>query len=160
MPLSTQESGFKPGDIKPWPVTVAPAGWVKANGALVSRSAYAALFEVIGTTFGAGDGSTTFALPDFRGEFIRGLDDGRGVDLGRGIGTYQTDTFQGHAVAASRSSTVNTNVGTYMGTGGSSLYASNWVLPEQSLVSNGNGTPRTSAETRARNIALLVCIKY
>lgn len=72
----------------------APAGWLKANGAAVSRSTYATLFAAIGTTFGAGDGSTTFTLPDLRGEFIRGCDDGRGVDAGRAIGTAQTDALQ------------------------------------------------------------------
>lgn len=61
----------------------APSGYLKANGALVSRTTYATLFAAIGTTFGAGDGSTTFALPDLRGEFLRGWDDGRGT---RGCG--------------------------------------------------------------------------
>ena len=50
----------------------APGGWLKCNGAAVSRTTYAALFAAIGTTFGAGDGSTTFKLPDLRGEFVRG----------------------------------------------------------------------------------------
>ena len=53
----------------------APAGWLKANGAAVSRTAYADLFAAIGTTYGAGDGRSTFNLPDLRGEFIRGWDD-------------------------------------------------------------------------------------
>lgn len=43
--------------------TVAPPGWLACNGAAISRRIYAALFSVIGTTFGAGDGSTTFELP-------------------------------------------------------------------------------------------------
>ncbi|WP_231679148.1 phage tail protein, partial [Ralstonia pseudosolanacearum] len=51
---------------------------------------YAALYAEIGTTFGAGDGAATFNLPDLRGEFLRGWDDGRGVDSGRGIGTWQS----------------------------------------------------------------------
>lgn len=69
--------------------TTAPNGWLKANGAAVSRTAYAALFARIGTTYGAGDGSSTFNLPDMRGEFPRGLDDGRGVDGGRALGSAQ-----------------------------------------------------------------------
>lgn len=48
-----------------------PTGWFQCNGALVSRTTYAALFAAIGTTYGAGDGSTTFALPDTRGQFLR-----------------------------------------------------------------------------------------
>lgn len=50
----------------------APAGYLICDGALVSRMDYAALFAVIGTTFGAGDGSTTFQLPDLRAAFVRG----------------------------------------------------------------------------------------
>lgn len=72
----------------------APAGWLKADGAAVSRTTYAALFAAIGTTYGAGDGRNTFNLPDLRAEFVRGWDDGRGVDSGRAFGSAQ-----GHAVA-------------------------------------------------------------
>lgn len=63
-----------------FPVSSAPSGFLKANGAAVSRTTYSALFALISTTFGVGDGSTTFNLPDLRGEFVRGYDDGRGVD--------------------------------------------------------------------------------
>ena len=59
----------------------APDGYLLCNGGTISRSIYSDLFASIGTTYGAGDGSTTFALPDLRGEFLRGLDSGRGVDL-------------------------------------------------------------------------------
>lgn len=72
----------------------APAGWLKADGAAVSRTTYAALFAAIGTTYGAGDGRNTFNLPDLRAEFVRGWDDGRGVDSERAFGSAQ-----GHAVA-------------------------------------------------------------
>lgn len=73
-----------------------PVGFLKANGAAVNRTVYAALFASIGTTFGAGDGATTFNLPDLRGEFIRGWDDGRGVDTGRTLGSSQNHAFQQH----------------------------------------------------------------
>lgn len=71
-----------------------PAGYLEYNGQAVSRTTYATLFAVVGTTYGAGDGSTTFNLPDLRGEFIRGWDHGRGVDSGRAIATYQADALQ------------------------------------------------------------------
>ncbi|WP_430624210.1 tail fiber protein [Pseudomonas entomophila] len=67
----------------------APPGYLKANGAQVSRTTYAKLLAAIGTVGGAGDGSTTFNVPDLRGEFVRGTDDGRGVDAGRLLGTIQ-----------------------------------------------------------------------
>lgn len=76
--------------------TTAPNGWLKANGAAVSRTTYAALFDRIGTTYGAGDGSTTFNLPEMRGEFARGLDDGRGVDTGRVLGSAQSGQNASH----------------------------------------------------------------
>ena len=52
------------GTIVPWSAASVPTGFLECNGALVSRSTYSALFAVIGTTYGAGDGSSTFALPD------------------------------------------------------------------------------------------------
>lgn len=79
-----------------FPTTTAPPGWLKANGAAVSRTTYAALFARIGTSAGAGDGSTTFNVPDMRGEFARGLDDGRGVDTGRVLGSAQAGQNASH----------------------------------------------------------------
>ena len=72
----------------------APSGWLKANGAAVSRTTYAALFAAIGTTYGAGDGRSTFNLPDLRAEFLRGWDDGRGIDSGRAFGSAQRDAIR------------------------------------------------------------------
>ena len=129
----------------------------------MSRTTYAALFAVIGTTYGAGDGSTTFALPDLRGEFVRGLDAGRGVDVGRAIGAAQADAFQGHTFGSATNQRLNV-LGSYAvasasGTGG--VYTEN--LGTGTIVSpqadGTNGTPRTAAETRPRNVALLACIK-
>lgn len=79
--------------IAPFARSTAPSGWLKANGAAVSRTAYADLFAAIGTTYGSGDGFNTFNLPDLRGEFIRGFDDARGVDSGRAMGSSQASTL-------------------------------------------------------------------
>ena len=76
--------------------STAPQGWLKANGTAVSRTTYANLFAAIGTTFGEGDGSTTFNLPDLRGEFVRGWDEGRGADDGRTFGSSQSDENKSH----------------------------------------------------------------
>jgi len=57
------------GALSMWATGTAPSGYLLCTGGLVSRTTYAALFAVIGTTFGAGDGSTTFTLPDFRNRF-------------------------------------------------------------------------------------------
>ncbi len=95
----------QPGDIKYTARQTAPTGWLKANGAAVSRTAYAALFSAIGITYGAGDGFSTFNLPDLRGEFMRGWDDGRGVDGGRALGSTQSDDLGSHSHSASTNST-------------------------------------------------------
>lgn len=160
----------------------APTGWLKANGAAISRTAYADLFAAIGTTFGAGDGFNTFNLPDLRGEFVRGWDDARGVDSGRAFGTAQGDRMEDHFHG----------FGHFLSTSSGSLaddaYFSrrNWSAASETLtgqrisgntqtldttpVSGGQagdiGTSRqveitaNNTETRPRNVALLACIKF
>ena len=76
--------------------STAPTGYVKANGAAISRSTFSVLFAAIGTQFGVGNGSTTFNVPDLRGEFIRGLSDGSAVDSGRTLGSNQVDSLASH----------------------------------------------------------------
>lgn len=148
-----------PGDVKYVAYNTAPAGWLKANGALVSRTAYAGLFAKIGTTYGAGDGSTTFALPDLRGEFVRGWDDARGVDASRAIGSAQADAFQGHKHTIDLNNSGSFGYGpTGTGTAGTTNYA---AQATNSIMTDGtNGTPRAATETRPRNVALLAVIKY
>ena len=76
--------------------TSVPSGYLKCNGAAVSRTTYADLFAEIGTAFGAGNGSSTFNVPDLRGEFVRGWADNRNVDSGRNFGTSQGDQNKQH----------------------------------------------------------------
>lgn len=70
--------------------------YLRANGAAVSRTTYADLFALLGGTYGAGNGSTTFNLPDARDMFLRGLDDGRGLDPGRVLGSMQLSQNMAH----------------------------------------------------------------
>lgn len=65
--------GVPIGAIIPYAGSTAPFGTLICNGAAISRSAYPELFDAIGTTWGAGDGSTTFNIPDLRGYFLRGV---------------------------------------------------------------------------------------
>jgi phage-related tail fiber protein len=69
-----------PGIVVPYAGTIAPNGWLVCDGSPVSRTTYAALFAAIGTNHGPGDGAATFNLPDYRGRFLRGVDQGAGVD--------------------------------------------------------------------------------
>ena len=116
------------------------------NGSAVSRATYADLFTAIGTTFGIGNGSTTFNLPDLRGEFIRGWDNGRNVDPGRALGSFQEATS---IVGLRGSDLVIKDTDGENGTGRSRD------------VGNGGTDPlKPYYKVRPRNIALLPCIKY
>lgn len=164
-----------PSAIMHFPRATAPTGWLKANGAAISRTAYAALYAVIGTTYGAGDGFTTFALPDLRGEFIRGWDDSRGADPGRAIGTAQSSQNLSHVHSASTSTDgghfheyVDTDTNPAPpGLGGLMGGADWWDRNSTALTSNAgahthdvNMLASGGNESRPRNIALLACIKF
>lgn len=95
--LNNSMGGVVPaGTVVAWGANNTPTGYIHCNGAAVSRTLYADLFSAISTTFGGGDGSTTFNVPDLRGEHIRGFDDGRGIDSGRGFGSFQNAMFPRH----------------------------------------------------------------
>ena len=149
--------GVPTGAVLPFAQESAPDGWLKCNGAAVSRTTYATLFAAIGETYGAGDGSTTFLLPDLRGEFVRGWDDARGVDAARAIGTSQADAFQGHY--HEHMTGTNTAAGGQY-TVGLSTNSVKTGCVRAAITDGTNGGPRTAAETRPRNVALLYCIKF
>lgn len=91
--------GMPPGAIIFVAMATPPIGYLKCNGASLARDLYANLFAAIGTTYGAAD-SSTFKVPDMRGEFIRCLDDGANIDSGRVIGSKQASDFASHDHAA------------------------------------------------------------
>jgi microcystin-dependent protein len=153
-----------PGAVMQFAMSAAPSGWLKCNGALVSRATYSGLFASIGTTFGAGNGTTTFKLPDLRGQFIRGYDDGAGIDTGRAFGSAQTDDNKSHSHsvfglpesygAGGASPLLLTRLyGAWAGKTGEATW--DGAAGEKSAVQNTGGT-----ESRPKNIALLYCIKY
>lgn len=71
------------GVVMPFAGATAPSGWLLCEGALVSRTTYANLFAAISTAHGSGDGSTTFALPNYAGRFLRGRANGSANDPDR-----------------------------------------------------------------------------
>ena len=176
--VSLVESGALPflvGQVCFFAMDTAPEGFIKCNGAAVSRTTFSALFNAIGTTFGAGDGSTTFNLPDMRGEFPRGWNDGRGVDSGRSFGSAQLDGLGEHIHSILRSNrgfdrwdvTNNDSAITELDntiTFKTSSYFNNFrsQAPNRTLRQNGNTSTNDNAtnETRPRNLALLACIKF
>lgn len=135
------------GAIQYFARNTAPAGWVKANGAVLNRTTYSRLFAAIGTTFGAGDGSTTFQLPDLRGEFPRGWDDGRGVDTGRTFGSVQAaNTPRDGMYRVDNISAV--------------LNFANGPMVSGAVITVATLVAANTVENRPRNLALLACIKF
>lgn len=148
------------GEVSFFATAAPPAGWLICNGQEVSRVTYAKLFAAIGEMWGAGNGVSTFKVPDLRGEFLRGADLGRGVDAGRVLGSAQADVFKAHNHALSTNG-IYGGGGISAGTGGVAKnnasiieYLGNDVTAAYpiSVVMNGAG------ETRPRNIAMLPCI--
>lgn len=125
----------------------APQGFLKENGAAVSRTTYAALFAAIGTKFGAGDGVTTFNLPDSRALFSRALDDSKGIDVGRQMGSTQAQSIQSHNHA------ILTKALNF-------IYSAPVGGQAPGTFTTGATEATGGAETRPANIAKLYCIKF
>lgn len=85
------------GTIAPFGGGTVPTGWMLCNGSAISRTTYSALFSSIGTSHGQGDGTTTFNLPDYRGQFLRGRVDINTVS-GSGIAASNNATFNNHGI--------------------------------------------------------------
>lgn len=162
---SIQYNAVPPGVVYYSAATSAPAGYLLCDGSAVSRTTYSRLFAAIGTTFGAGDGSTTFNLPDLRDEFIRGANQSGGRPVGHSEqGSIESHVHTGH-------------------TNNSGAHSHSYQTPQSSLDAAGKylnrpyamGSSRTStdgihshtfttnatggSETRPRNVALLPIIK-
>lgn len=158
------DGDFAVGSLAMFPTTGTPTGWLKANGALVSRTIYASLWDFANTMagalateanwsagdyglFGEGDGSTTFRLPDFRGYFPRIADDARGIDSGRSLGSLQ----DGSAVATGRrggSLQIANHDGTYGTNSGSYYFAAHSSFTDSQLY------------VRPKNVSVALCVKY
>lgn len=152
-----EELATPPGAVMHFALEDCPAGWIKANGAIAARASFPALYAAIGDTFGAGDGSTTFGLPDLRGEFVRGLDDGRGVDTDRGLGTGQAHDWKTFSAAGFGNGTYTHGDVWIPKSGYNTTYpfGGYWSAPGNLLRFRWD----TTSEIRPRNIALLACIK-
>jgi microcystin-dependent protein len=160
------------GAIEPFATEVAPPGWSAADGGELSRTSEPGLFAVIGTTFGAGNGVTTYNKPDLRGLFVRGWANGSGNDPDRAtrtnrgdgiagdhVGTRQTDAFKLHGHPARFSggtSSPDGNGGINLNNNGNSNHTFTGEPTDtfgQAIGGSGG------SETRPTNIALLYCIR-
>ena len=98
------------GTIIPFAGVNPPNGWLVCNGVAINRTTYANLFNVISTSWGAGDSNATFNLPDLRGQFLRGIDGSSNIDpdklsrtakyfggnTGNNVGSFQSDLLKNH----------------------------------------------------------------
>jgi microcystin-dependent protein len=151
---SAQQALLPAGAVMPFAMNSAPAGWLASDGTAVSRSTYSALFAAISTAHGAGDGSTTFNLPDLRGIFVRGSSSQTisGTAYTGTFGAKQNDAIYDHNHSV-KYNTYGVNAGsstavTILNGAGANTYN----------VAMQSGTAGT--ETRPANIALLYCIKF
>jgi microcystin-dependent protein len=164
-----------PGAVLPFAMNVVPSGWLAANGATVSRTLYPALFAAIGTLYGAGNGSTTFALPDLRGYFVRGSGTNSDGTAAETFGTKQADAFKSHNHGGGGTTgtdypdhahgyTTNSyadggrgpnGTGTMYSPKGGSTGGANALHQHNFSIPLEGGT-----ENRPKNIALLYCIKF
>ena len=110
-----QVNGTPTGGLMLWPTASPPANWLICNGSAVSRATYATLFAVVGTTFGVGDGSTTFNLPNYTDRMPIGAGSAYAVNAQGGAAstTLTTTELPAHSHSASSSSSSS-----FLGTAG------------------------------------------
>ena len=167
------------GSVHLMATTTAPSGYLKCNGAAVSRTTYADLFAIVGTTWGEGDGSSTFNVPDLRGEFVRGWDDSRGVDSSRSFASSQSSANLQHNHTATATSTSSvTDPGHFHNVAYSNSDSGDGVIEESGVGLSGYEPTETAttgitvststsvsvandggSEARPRNIAMMYVIK-
>lgn len=151
-----------------------PMGYLKCNGASISRVSYQKLFEVIGTAFGSDD-ENTFRLPDLRGRFIRGFSDGSSIDSGRAFGSSQDDAIRNITGSFSDLVWQDKNIVT-RSLGVSGVFTRNSSIQNDAAIITGNSRTiysggdatsfdaskvvPTADDNRPYNIALNFYIKY
>lgn len=160
------------GTVLPFAGNTEPEGFLFAEGQEVLRNAYTGLFGVIGTTYGEGDGETTFNLPDYRemvlvGAGLNAKPDIKSHDVYE-LGQFKDDQLQGHHhFLGDRNGTRNTGLGA--GTGTTSYYAAaantgtRGVPLERAIEiisDDNNGQPRVGSTTHGKQIGVRYIIKY
>ena len=164
---SIQANAVPPGTVVPFAGTSAPSGWLFCDGSAISRTTYSNLFDEIGTVWGAGDGSTTFNIPDSRNEFIRGAD----PVGGRNVADSETDQIAAHThtgTTASDGAHTHTLNGITQ-SGDSDGFDSTGISKKSGTIQSTNSagahthsftTNSTGgSETRPQNIAMMYIIK-
>lgn len=152
--------GVPTGTETTWATDTPPSGWLEENGASLSRATYAALFAVIGVTYGSVDGNT-FNLPDARGEFIRGWAHGSANDPDRAARTNRGDGTTGDVVGSKQVDLFKAHTHTYPDF---NHYANSSTSSQTYKHHDAGQTKTTNStggnETRPRNTNRMIIIKY
>ena len=159
---ATASDGVPTGSVFYFAAATAPSGYLECDGAEVSRTTYADLFAVTSTTFGAGDGASTFNLPDLRGEFVRGYDNGRNVDQSRQFGSSQDEGTGVNGLTLTDPGHNHSYTQPINGQHAGGTNSGRDTASQSSTTGNqttGITFTSTDTETRPRNVALLPCIK-
>ncbi|MFK9097914.1 phage tail protein [Pseudomonas guariconensis] len=168
--LTALRSSTPVGAIVPFPKAEVPAGYLELDGSVQSAAAYPDLAAYLGTTYNTGgEPAGYFRLPDYRGEFLRGWDHGRGVDAGRSLGSVQQDALQ-NIVGSFTSRATDQVAGDIGGLTGAFKYGgdganggikmvSSTTKPVTTISFDASQVARTATETRPRNLAVMWCIK-
>ena len=172
--LTALRSSTPVGAILPFPKAQVPAGYLELDGSVQSAAAYPDLAAYLGTTYNTGgEPAGYFRLPDYRGEFLRGWDHGRGVDAGRTLGSKQMDALQnlegamefrrlsgGSSLISSASSgALLVEQGTGIQSTRINIELGSTAQPNDVVRFDASRVARTAAETRPRNMAVMWCIK-
>jgi len=155
------------GTIQMYAGSTAPTGWLVCNGDAISRSSYASLFEICSTTYGVGDGSTTFNIPDMRAAAPVGVGTSSGYTEEEtvALGDKDNDQFQGHwHNVFDRYSFFADVLNISYSAGGTGFYkrGSSGVLRADTAeedTANSYGAPRTGSVTHGKRIGLNFIIK-
>ncbi|MFJ2684110.1 phage tail protein [Pseudomonas sp. NPDC087342] len=168
--LITKASALPVGTIIAFPVDTPPPGFLELDNSVKSSATYPDLSAYLAGKYNKGDeGVGNFRLPESRGEFLRGWDHGRGVDIGRDIGTLQGEAFKAHnhRYFDSNPATIDPAGAWQAGTinGAPAIISSGAFLSgvdgglAMQMVNAGNTVNTGGSETRPRNLAVMWCIK-
>jgi microcystin-dependent protein len=150
------------GITSPWPLATPPTGWLECDGSAISRTTYAPLFAIIGTAYGVGDGSTTFNIPDYRGEFLRGWANGSTNDPDRASRTDRGDGTTGDNIGTKQGYLVQSHDHDLLANSG--LGSLDTAGPDTVGFGAGGASGSTEFaggnETRPRNVYTMFIIKY
>ena len=155
--------GLPAGSIIQWSSNTAPPNWLICDGSAVSRTLWPSLFATIGTTYGSGDGSTTFNLPDLRGRVAVGKNSGTFGTLG-GVGGAETESHAHWTVVGNPTGTPYTHLTLSDSAGSPAIRTKSSVnrrlIPEQSYLANTTTYESATYDATTSNLQPYLVTNY